>query len=471
MHNHVITEIVNNDLCIGCGVCIGTCPSKLLEPMIRSNGDLAPKITSESCPTKCRVCLDTCPFESGLKNESDFGLELFSSVKSVSHDPVLGYYNKLFAGHSKTENHRATGSSGGIATYILEKLLVTNKVDAIVCVGPGTSVERLFEFKIVDDVESLRSMSGSRYYPVEIGTVLGEIIKKSENRRFAITGLPCTIKAIRLAMGKYPKLKDKIVFTLGLVCGHLPNKNYTEYLAANSGVEPRNLISADYRIKEGTTSAIDYSFQALTNKTIGKKLPFTKSVVGKAYCNGYFQFNACNYCDDIFAETADLTVLDAWLPKYIQDTRGTSFVVSRSSVALELLENAIVNNECALENVTAKEVLQSQDGVIHQKRALLRGRLFQATIFGKKIPQKRVSPSLLAWLFGAYEILVRRTIQKVSKSMWNRGGRQQLRKINCILSFLVILLIPVKCVYLTILALKNPNRVIKKIKRVVAKQK
>lgn len=31
---------------------------------------------------------------------------------------------------------------------------------------------------------------------------------------------------------------------------------------------------------------------------------------------------ACNYCDDVFAECADVTCMDAWLPEYSQDHRG-----------------------------------------------------------------------------------------------------------------------------------------------------
>ena len=43
-----------------------------------------------------------------------------------------------------------------------------------------------------------------------------------------------------------------------------------------------------------------------------------------------FKYKACDFCDDVFAETADVVVGDAWIPKYL--TQGNSLVVTRSSL-------------------------------------------------------------------------------------------------------------------------------------------
>lgn len=467
MHKHVITEIVDNELCIGCGICIGTCPSNLLFPSIRKNGDLAPEIQSESCPPRCKVCLDTCPFDIHSKNEDEIGDSLFSSIENISHDSVLGYYNKLYVGHSNISTHRSAGSSGGMALFLLEKLLLTNVVDAVICVGCGETKDRLFEFKIVDNVKSLRKMSGSRYYPVEIGTVLKTLISKKETRRFAITGLPCTIKGLRLAMDKYPKLADKIIVTVGLVCGHLPNKNFTEYLAAASGVDPKDIKSVDYRMKKGTTKASSFIFQAESEKLSGNKLPFENSIYKKVYCNLFFQFNACNFCDDIFADTADATVMDAWLPEYISDTSGTSFVISRSRLITKLLNEASTTSECSLIPTTPEKIIKSQDGVINHKRSMLKGRLLEATLRGKKIPAKRVKPSLFILLIGFYEITVSRIVQNTSKRIWNAWGYHHIKGVQIVIYIMYFLLIPSKLITLAIIAIKDPRRAFGKLKRIL----
>ena len=44
----------------------------------------------------------------------------------------------------------------------------------------------------------------------------------------------------------------------------------------------------------------------------------------------YFKLNPCNYCDDVFAELADVVFMDAWLPKYSKDPLGHSLVINRN---------------------------------------------------------------------------------------------------------------------------------------------
>lgn len=41
-------------------------------------------------------------------------------------------------------------------------------------------------------------------------------------------------------------------------------------------------------------------------------------------------YKACDFCDDVFAETADIALGDAWLPEYVQDGNGTNVVVTRN---------------------------------------------------------------------------------------------------------------------------------------------
>ena len=56
---------------------------------------------------------------------------------------------------------------------------------------------------------------------------------------------------------------------------------------------------------------------------------------------GAFQPAACNSCDDVFAETADVVFGDAWLPQYTDDWRGTNVVVTRSPEADRILADGV----------------------------------------------------------------------------------------------------------------------------------
>ena len=50
----------------------------------------------------------------------------------------------------------------------------------------------------------------------------------------------------------------------------------------------------------------------------------TALILGK-FNAGAMMLNACNYCDDVVGETSDLTVGDAWIPKY--DTDGSKELI------------------------------------------------------------------------------------------------------------------------------------------------
>ena len=84
---------------------------------------------------------------------------------------------------------------------------------------------------------------------------------------------------------------------VGLVCGHLPNRFYTDYLADQSAGRATRVTSVDYRSKEGTSNAADFNFVAMTeNGVVGRPLSFFRTV-NTPYTYGMFQHNACNYCD------------------------------------------------------------------------------------------------------------------------------------------------------------------------------
>ncbi len=47
--------VISEDECIGCGACVGACPSEA----IAMDGDLA-KVDADAC-VDCGACVDTCP--------------------------------------------------------------------------------------------------------------------------------------------------------------------------------------------------------------------------------------------------------------------------------------------------------------------------------------------------------------------------------------------------------------------------
>lgn len=418
VHLNMIFKIINNDICRGCGVCAGVCPSKILEMAWQENGDRVP-IKVEECPPRCDLCLRVCPFNDQDNNESTLAEECFKTIPGVQHDEAIGYYLATYVSYSTVAGHRSRGSSGGMCTWMLEMLLNTGQVDAVVCVGRGEACDRQFTYQILEDIEEVRAAAGSRYYPVDIADVLRQLQTLRSKRKYAIVGLPCTVKSLRLAMLYLPRLHNRVVFLLGLVCGHLPNRYYTEYLARLSGVMPDQFNTVDYRLKKGN-QASNFYFQAkTTGEAKGRLVPFLGRV-SRAWREGYFQYNACNYCDDVFAEAGDAVFMDAWLPEYKADSRGHSLIIVRHPKLKELLEEGSKRKACHLRLIPIDKALASQEALIYRKKVEIGGRLYIAQRLGKWTPKKRVVPSEEVWRRHRREIEVRHAVQRASKELWPR---------------------------------------------------
>lgn len=226
------------------------------------------------------------------------GERLYGKPHGIKHLPETGYYLSSYVGYS--EKHRLISASGGMAAWLLETLLNEGVIDYAICVVPRGGPERLFSFQIFDTAEDLRKGAGSAYYPVEMSRVINEVMKTPG--RYAITGLPCFIKAARLAQEKNKKLNDRVIVTIGLICGQLKSKQFTEYVSSLAGVEDK-VLSVRCGGKSRDRPASNYHYAFTTADGTEKRICWNEGIA-EAWVNRWFTPRACNYCDGIFAECA-----------------------------------------------------------------------------------------------------------------------------------------------------------------------
>jgi coenzyme F420-reducing hydrogenase beta subunit len=116
-------------------------------------------------------------------------------------------------------------------------------------------------------------------------------------------------------------------------------------------------------------------------------------LAGRDWGQGWFRLNACSYCDDVVAETADVSVGDAWLPGWVDDSGGTNVAVARSDRMRALIEGGIADGSLALQPLSADDVARSQAGGLRYRRDALELRLADAQDAGRWVPRKRVKPA------------------------------------------------------------------------------
>lgn len=387
----VCEHVVEKGLCIGCGVCAGVCPYGNLSIIFNERGEYIAVKQRDDCCTNCGLCLKVCPFMSGQLCEDEVAKDIFGNVTGIAHTPETGYYLDAFVGYSSVDGHRENGASGGLATCILERLLLDQQVDSVACVSPTKKCDRIFEYIVTPEIKKIRRCSKSCYYPVEMSHVLKHII--ANEGKYAIIALPCVCKAIRFAMKYNPKLARRIKFVLGLVCGQTKSKCFAEYVTAIAGGNAHYLKEFTFRLKRDDQPASNFGmkYKSLDSKgELQDGMILWSEGIGFLWSNRFFTVNACNFCDDVFAELADICFFDAWLPAYLNDSKGNSIALVRNRTLLKMTSDLVASDDIVASSLSVNEVIKSQKSVLTSKRAEMRVRIKAATKKSKVIPNKRL---------------------------------------------------------------------------------
>lgn len=378
---NVFDSVVKQDMCIGCGACLYSSSNDNLVMSWNKEGFLNP--TSETPEKESEESLKVCPFnpfpDKEVRTENEIA-KIFLNDAPNRHLRVGHYYN-TYIGYSN--RYRLTSSSGGMATYLIDQLLNKNIVDVVVTVKEGK--DSFYEYSVIRSTDELISTSETKYYPVTLGTVINQL--KTSNERFAIVGIACFIKSIRLLQFYHPELKERIKFTIGIICGGIKSRFFAEYLAGRSGVTYNQFSQPQFRIKDHQSAASDYSFGCKDEEGALHTIKMRK--VGDMWGSGMFKNNACDFCDDVTTELADISLGDAWLNPYNQDGKGTNVMVTRSQLAEELINEGITKKELTVEHLDFNQFLSSQQGSFNHRHKALGYRIRLAKKNGLSIPPKR----------------------------------------------------------------------------------
>jgi coenzyme F420-reducing hydrogenase beta subunit len=365
-------EIIRSGLCIGCGSCVAQSSAASASMQFDADGQLRPHGPASWSDDTARFTR-TCPFSPTAADEDTLAGELFPQVPL--QDRSVGRVLQAYVGFVAEESFRDNGSSGGMTSWVASELLRRGWVDAVAHVHATDDPQqdgRFFRYRLSRSVDEIHAGAKSRYYPVEMSEVLR--IMQAEEGRYAIVGIPCFIKAVQLMRREHPVLRERIRYTLGLFCGHMKSARFVESLAWQMSVPLNEVARVDFRRKIPGRPANWY------NATLTLR---DGSTVSKDWWHladgdwgaGFFMDAACNFCDDVTAETADASFGDAWVEPYSSDWNGNNVVVVRSPAIGELISGAIEDGRLKLECVDADFVARTQAAGLRQRREGLAYRL------------------------------------------------------------------------------------------------
>lgn len=356
-----IEEIRNRGLCKGCGICAGICPNDALSIQRDSRGAYSPFLDVSRCK-KCGLCTNVCPaYSSDLDKLNKF---IFGRAPN---DIFLGNFINFYVGHSRDNEMRWDGTSGGLVTTLLVFALEEGIIDGALVTKMRRDRPLETEAIIAQSKEEIVSGSKSKYCPVSFDIAIKEITRR--HGKFAVVGLPCHIQGIRKAEMIDSKLRTKIVLHLGLFCSHTTSFSGTEVLLQRLGVRKEDVTRLNYRgggwpgimlvtLKDGSEKAIPFS-----------------DYWNCLFSSLFFAPLACATCSDATNELSDISFGDAWLPELRNDKVGKSIAITRTEVGEKLMREALLKKKIGVIQVSGKKVIQSQRGLLQKKTKLAARRL------------------------------------------------------------------------------------------------
>lgn len=353
-----VLEVDQKGLCLECGTCVGVCPHSniMLIPDIEGRNRI--HIEEEKLCENCSgICLNVCP---GHEIDMDqLNMQVFGKIPS---NYWAGNYRQAFLGYCYDDEVQKKAASGGIISTLLIYALQTNIIEGVFLLTPKKGDPFRLEPVLAYDKDTVLNAAGSYYWPAPIGQCLDNILHS--DKKFAFIGLPCEIQALRKAQNFSKKLRENVVFTIGLFCGGRPTIQGQKFAFQRYGIDTDQLERINYRYSEWP------GYLKVTLKN-GKEIHVQKSEQLQGYSGQIFCHPRCIFCHESTAELADISTGDAIR---LEDTRGPkekSLLVARTQTGLDLLDKAVEAKKLNLREVEIEKMIHSQQRpIIHKKNSL-----------------------------------------------------------------------------------------------------
>ena len=352
-----LENIVNNGLCIGCGLCQSITGKDYIKISMSSKGRLEPKEIKKISSEKFNKILNVCP---GVIVE---GLPKKLVDKKAKYDLLWGYYLSLFYAWSTDKKIRYESSTGGLLNGLSLYLLDANKVNFILhtATNPEKPMRSVSRFSYNKD-DLLNANSCSRYGPASPLDKFHEALDL--NQPFAFVGKPCDISAIRQLSKTDERVNKLCKYLLTLVCG-----GSTEFTKSQDFIE-------SFKVKEDELTIFRYRGFGNPGKM------YIKTYDGREHDKEYNSFWGeestwrvhfrCKICPDAIGESSDIAALDTWRggsPK--GEDEGFNAAIVRTTNGLNLLNEAIKAGYIKKgDDLTIEDINDFQPHQVNKKKAV-----------------------------------------------------------------------------------------------------
>jgi len=382
-------NVVDAGLCTHCGTCVGLCGGSL---ELRETGKgLLPFSRAEFSKANDEAAYAACPGK-GLYYPSlnDF---VFNQQPS---NWLLGCFRKAFIGYSLLPDIRRNAASGGIITQTLLYLLEHKLIEGAVVVRTGVHKPWEAEPVIATTPEEIRAASQSVYVPVPVNRLLGQM--ESFKGRLAYVGLPDQVASLRHLQQAGHKGALKVEYVIGPYVGTMMYFNAIQsYLRSNGVRDINDVVELRYRAGE-------WPGYLLIKLRSGRELRAEKFYYN--YLIPFYITQSSLLSVDFTNELTDISVGDAWQPKYESQRQGFSVVVARSEKGERLLSAMQSEGVAQLDEVTVDEALSMHGHMLDFKKRGAFIRIRWRALLHKRIPDFGYRPTRIPVIRTVVEIII-----------------------------------------------------------------
>jgi coenzyme F420 hydrogenase subunit beta len=364
-------SIVEQGLCIGCGLCQSIAGADRVRMRMNGEHGERPSVLEPLDEATLTAINMACP---GIHCE---GVGTEPSDPEIDIDPLWGPTIWMATGHAADEQVRFHASSGGALSALGNYLLDSGEVDFILQVAASRDSPVRSVACLSFTTAEVREASGSRYGPaaplVDFKAVL------DRGRPFAFIGKPCDISAIRNYAHLDPRVDDLLRYTLNFFCGGVSEFRKTLDYVRKVGLTEPEVSHLRYR-GDGCPGPMVMKSHA------GQVFKFDYNEMWEDESRWQLQFR-CKICPDSIGERADVTVADVW-PGGKPDTEGLGFngFIARTPRGARLLEAAVRSRAITLTEDLDFDGLELAQGSHSRRKQGLASRLRALRDAGMIVP-------------------------------------------------------------------------------------
>ena len=367
-----LAEVVENGLCIGCGLCRSIAGDERITFGMTPEGRERPveRVPLDS-PTWARIAA-VCP---GVRIE---GQDQRLLDPQATLDPIWGPYLRMDRGYASDPTVRFQASTGGVLTALALYLLGQRKVDFILHVKASRTQPMRSEWSLSFDRVAVLERSQSRYGPAAPLADFEAVLARQQ--AFAFVGKPCDVGALRLLARTDSRVNRYCRYMLALVCGGASELSKSQDLLEEYGLSEAELSVFRYR---------GFGNPGVTRIETKDGRVFEKTYLDLWKDESRWRLqNRCKICPDAIGEVADIAASDVWpggAPT--GEDAGFNGIIARTRKGVELLQAAIRDGVLTVDKILSpRDMDDFQPHQVRKKKAVW-ARLAGMRATGKPVPE------------------------------------------------------------------------------------